>query len=221
MSNSYKIKIINYLSENWVGIQNIVEGGRAMQADLIDTYEQYRQWINLLDGRQALLRAICALDKAAILAFFDRLSPETRFLRFHYVKTRLAPDELHNYCCVDYDNTYGLVAELWRSGHIEIAGVGRYSRLTCRDSAEVAFVVEDNEQGNGIGTYLLKHLSAIAIERGISTFVAELLSDNIIMMDIFRKHDPSLKQKVDGSSHHVIMSAKPVGSKLCPSSIAK
>jgi len=180
-----------------------------MTADHVNTQDQYQKWVELLDGRQTLLRAICALDKLSIQALFNRLSPETRFLRFHYVKTRLTPEELDNYCCVDYSDTYGLVAEMWRGGHIEIVAVGRYNRLTRNDTAEVAFVVEDCEQGNGIGTHLLRHLSVIARERGISTFVAELLSDNIIMMDIFRKHDPSLKHKVDGSSHHVTMSAKP------------
>jgi len=188
-----------------------------MSAEPINSSADYQQWVALLDGRRTLLRPICALDKAAILAFFNRLSPETRFLRFHYVKTRLAPDELDQYCCVDYHNTFGLVAELWRGGHIEIVGVGRYSCLSCFDSAEVAFVVEDREQGNGIGTHLLRSLSTIAKERGIKTFVAELLSDNVIMLDIFRKHDPELKQEVDGSSHHVTFSARPAKTFSVPS----
>lgn len=181
-----------------------------MSAESINPPADCQQWVELLDGRRALLRDICALDKVAILAFFDRLSPETRFLRFHYVKTRLAPDELDQYCCVDYHDTFGLVAEMWRGEHVEIVAVGRYSRLPCFDSAEVAFVVEDKEQGKGIGTHLLRVLSTIAKERGIKTFVAELLSDNVIMLDIFRKHDPGLKQMVDGSSHHVTFSALPV-----------
>ncbi|MBM3166602.1 MAG: GNAT family N-acetyltransferase [Chloroflexi bacterium] len=180
-----------------------------MSAEPINSPMDCQQWVELLDGRRTLLRPICALDKAAILAFFDRLSAETRFLRFHHVKTRLAPDEVDQYCCVDYHNTFGLVAEMWRGGHNDIVAVGRYSRLPCYDSAEVAFVVEDNEQGKGIGTHLLKILSMLAKERGIKTFVAELLSDNVIMLDIFRKHDPDLKQEVDGSSHHVILSAQP------------
>jgi len=192
-----------------------------MTADQGNSPDDYQQWVFLLNGKRSLLRPICVLDKVAILAFFNRLSPETRFLRFHYVKTQLTPDELDNYCCVDYDNTYGLLVEMWHGGDIEIAGVGRYNRLPCYDSAEIAFVAEDKEQGNGIGTHLLKHLSIIAGERGISTFVAELLTDNVIMLDIFRKHDPELKQKVDGSSHHVTMSAKPVVSNLFSSSIAE
>jgi len=180
-----------------------------MSADLNNSMANCQQWVELLDGRRALLRPICSLDKTAILAFFDRLSPETRFLRFHYVKTRLAPDELDQYCCVDYHNTFGLVAEMWRGERAEIVAIGRYSCLPCYDSAEVAFVVEDREQGKGIGTHLLRMLSMIAKEQGIKTFVAELLSDNVIMLDIFRKHDPDLKQEVDGSSHQVILSAHP------------
>ena len=191
-----------------------------MSIDMTNTQEQYQQWIELLDGRRALLRPICSQDKTSVLAFFDRCSPETKFLRYHYVKNYLTSQEVDEYCCIDFDNTYGLVAELWRSGHTEIVGIGRYNRLPCHDSAEVSFVVEDSEQGNGIGTFLLKHLSVIAIERGLSSFVAELLIDNIIMLNIFRKYDPSLKQKVDGSSHHVTMSTKPSTSDILSSSIS-
>jgi GNAT superfamily N-acetyltransferase len=184
-----------------------------MSAEPISSLADCQQWVELLDGRRALLRPTCALDKTAILAFFNRLSPETRFLRFHHVKTRLAPDELDQYCCIDYNDTFGLVAEIWREEHVDIVAMGRYSRLPCYDSAEVAFVVEDKEQGKGIGTHLLSLLSTIATERGIKTLVGELLSDNVIMLDIFRKHDPHLKQEVDGSSHHVILSAQSSKSK--------
>ncbi len=161
---------------------------------------EYQKWVALLDNRQALLRPIIYSDKNAILALFERLSPETRFLRFHYAKAKITPDELDRYCCVDYYNSFALVAEVCHEEHMEIVGVGRYVRLPCTDVAEIAFVVEDKEQGNGIGTYLLTELANLARERAVNNFVAELLNENIIMLDILRKYDPDLKQIVDGNS---------------------
>ena len=160
----------------------------------------YKKWITLLDGRQALLRPITWSDKNAILSFFDRLSTDTKFLRFHYAKSKIAPEELDRYCNVDYYNSFGIVAEMDKNSRTEIVGVGRYVRLPCSDIAEIAFVVQDSEQGNGIGTQMLKELASLARERAVSAFVAELLNENIIMLDILRKYDPHLKQRVDGNS---------------------
>lgn len=164
------------------------------------TPPNYQKWVTLLDGRQARLRPITGNDENAILAFFDRLSTETRFLRFHYSKAKITQDELDRYCCVDYYDSFALVAEMDRNGHMEIVGVGRYVRLPCSDVAEIAFVVEDKEQGNGIGTYLLHELAALAREKNIMNFVAELLNENMVMLNILRKYDPELKQVVDGNS---------------------
>jgi GNAT superfamily N-acetyltransferase len=161
---------------------------------------EYKKLVTLLDGRQTLLRPIRADDKKAIVAFFDRLSTDTRFLRFHYAKGIISPEELDRYCCIDYYNSFALVAELSRNEHMEIIGVGRYVRLPCTDVAEFAFVVEDKEQRNGIGTHLLKELVTLAREREVKTLVAELLNENIIMLDILRKFAPDLKQVVDGNS---------------------
>ncbi len=160
--------------------------------------------VALRDGRTALLRPICSEDKCGIAALHSRLSPDTKFLRFHYMKTRLTESDLEQYCDLDYYDTFAIVAEMRRQGSNEIAGVGRYVRLnTLSDAAEVAFVVEDSEQGNGIGTQLLLVLADIAKDRGINTFVAELLNENVIMMDIFRKYRPELRQTIDGSSKNV------------------
>lgn len=161
---------------------------------------EYQKWVSLLDGRQALLRPILCDDKIAILSLFDQLSEETRFLRYHYAKAKITPEELDRYCCVDYYNSFALVAKIDRDGCMEIVGVGRYVRLPCTDAAEIAFVVEDQEQGNGIGTHLLNELAALAREREVSKFVAKLLNENIIMLDILRKFDPELRQVVDGNS---------------------
>ena len=166
----------------------------------------YQKWVALRDGRQVLLRPIFPSDKDAILVLFSRLSTETRFLRFQHAKQRIDPEELEGYCCVDYHDCFALVAEMLHSGRMEIVGVGRYIRLSDHRSAEVAFVVEDREQRNGIGTHLLRELARFARERDVTTFVAELLNENVVMLGIMRKCDPHLIQVVDGSSLMVTLS---------------
>ena len=50
------------------------------------------------------------------------------------------------------------------------------------DAAEVALLVEDSQQGRGLGSILLEHLAAAARERGISRFTAAVLSQNTKML---------------------------------------
>jgi GNAT superfamily N-acetyltransferase len=51
--------------------------------------------------------------------------------------------------------------------------VGRYDRIPGTDVAEVAFVVDDAQQGRRWGSVLLEHLAAIASERGVRRFEAD------------------------------------------------
>jgi GNAT superfamily N-acetyltransferase len=157
----------------------------------------FRQEIELRDGSPALVRPIMAGDKPALIEFHSHLSEDTRFLRYHYSKGSLTEDDLRTFCDVDYRDTLALVAEGVRDGRTVILGVGRYSRLAKRDTAEVAFVVRDSEQNKGIGSILLKHLAEFAWRSGIQTFCGEVLRNNARMLTIFRKCDPAMVQEVD------------------------
>jgi acetyl coenzyme A synthetase (ADP forming)-like protein len=61
-----------------------------------------------------------------------------------------------------------------------------YDRCGDTDTAEVAFVVDDANQGRGLGTLLLEQLAAIAREHGIHGFVADTLAGNDAMLAVFR-----------------------------------
>jgi GNAT superfamily N-acetyltransferase len=160
-----------------------------------------QQEVTLLDGNKVVLRPICSQDRQALQAFHTRLSADTRFFRYQYHKGELTEHDLKNFCDIDYENTMALVAERGVNGCKKIVGVGRYYRLDNPEVAEVAFVVEDNEQRKGIGTQLLQQLALLARENGIRHFVAEVLRTNGKMISIFRKSDPGLAHlNEDGST---------------------
>ena len=169
----------------------------------------YQVSVTLLDGHIALIRQIRSADYNELRSFFGRLGPETMFLRFHYAKPVVSEQELLSYCECDCESTYTLIAQMERGGRVEIVGVGRYDRLPDTHNAEVAFVVEDKEQGNGIGTHLLAHLAVVAKEKGFAKFVAETVTYNEIMLSIFRKYDEFLRREVDGDSCRVTFSITP------------
>ena len=157
------------------------------------TLKDYRQQARLLDGSNIVIRAISCDDKDELVSFHHRLSDETKFMRFLCAKGELTEADLMSFCELDFVNSVALVAERQEGKVKRIVGVGRFYRLaTSQHTAEVAFVVEDDEQRKGIGTQLLKHLALMAQERDIYFFVGEMFRENNRMLSIFLKADPKL-----------------------------
>ncbi|HEX6312771.1 MAG TPA: GNAT family N-acetyltransferase, partial [Acidimicrobiia bacterium] len=135
----------------------------------------------LADGGTVHLRPIRDGDADALLALHQRLSDESVYLRFFSPVPRPSPEFLARLVNVDYHDRMALVAELGG----DIIAVGRYDRLPSGE-AEVAFTVQDDQQGRGIGTILLEHLAAVARDEGIRRFRASTLPQNRRMLDVFR-----------------------------------
>jgi RimJ/RimL family protein N-acetyltransferase len=157
----------------------------------------YHRELVLRDGTKYLVRPITCKDKKELLKFHTRLSPETRFLRYHYSKGELTDEDLQKFCDLDYKDAMGLVVETTDENNPEIIAVGRYFRIPPDHTAEVAMVVQDSEQGKGIGTQLLKHLAILAHKNDIHHFVGEVLRQNGKMLAVFNRCDPGLEFEVD------------------------
>ncbi len=161
--------------------------------------DKYGKAIALKDGSMLSLRAIRPDDEEKLLSFFYRLSSRSIYLRFHHVLTNLSKEEAHQYTAVDYDNSFAVVAVAGEGPEEKIIGVGRYWRLPSPDKAEIAFVVEDPHQRNGIGTHLLEMLSVAAKEHGIDIFEAEVLPENTDMIDVLQDSGFQLISKLQES----------------------
>ena len=135
----------------------------------------------LADGGTVHVRPIRKNDAAAHRAFVGGLSSDTQYARFLGPRRELTDAEIERFVTVDYVNRMAFVAML----HDAIIAVGRYDRLSTTDAAEVAFVVADQHQGRGVGTLLLEYLAAYARERGVTRFVADTLSSNTRMLEVF------------------------------------
>jgi len=134
----------------------------------------------LTDGGVAHLRPIKPSDTARLVEFYDRVSPESKYLRFFAPYPKLSDRDIARFTRVDYVDRVALILTVGD----QMIAVGRYDRLD-GDEAEVAFLVEDAHQGRGIAQLLLEHLAEAARERGISRFVAEVLPQNRRMAQIF------------------------------------
>jgi GNAT superfamily N-acetyltransferase len=138
----------------------------------------------MLDGRPVVLRAIRPEDREAIHRGFHRMSERSVYQRFFQVKKDLSDKELSYLTELDFENHVGLVATL-AEGAEDGIGVGRYVVDSEGGAPEVAFVVDEEHQGLGIATLLLRHLAAIARAKGHRELRALVLFDNRSMIEVF------------------------------------
>ncbi|HET8657837.1 MAG TPA: GNAT family N-acetyltransferase [Micromonosporaceae bacterium] len=153
----------------------------------------------LADGATVHLRPIRPDDADAVVALHSRFSLRTRYLRYFSPYPRIPPRDLTRFVEVDHWDREALVAEL----DDQLIAVGRYERLGAgAPDAEVAFVVEDAHQGRGVGSALLEHLAAAALEAGITRFVAEVLPENAPMLRVFADAGYQVRREyADGVVH--------------------
>ncbi len=140
-----------------------------------------RDDIELRDGTPVQVRPVTVNDAAALLRFHQRLSPETIRRRYFSAHPQLSEGEVEHFTTVDHHDREALVAVV----DSEIIGVARYERTMAPTDAEVAFVIADVWQHQGLGTALLERLTTRARDEDVHRLVAETLSENRGMLEVF------------------------------------
>ncbi|MFC3574898.1 GNAT family N-acetyltransferase [Streptomyces yaanensis] len=165
-----------------------------------DRHEYPAHWeadVVLRDGGTARIRPITVDDAERLVSFYEQVSDESKYYRFFAPYPRLSAKDVHRFTHHDFVDRVGLAATI---GGEFIATV-RYDRIDAEglpasapaDEAEVAFLVQDAHQGRGVASALLEHIAAVARERGIRRFAAEVLPANTKMIKVFT--DAGYQQK--------------------------
>ena len=152
----------------------------------------------LRDGQTLRLRPPTVADGDALVGFFQRLSPQSLYLRFHGAPT-VRPALVSRVLAPEWVERGALVGEL--DG--DVVALASYARLRDPAAAEVAFAVADEHQRRGIGTRLLEQLAARAGEVGIARFVAEVIPDNRAMLGVFQGAGFEVTRELDGGTLEV------------------
>ena len=131
--------------------------------------------VTLKNGVTVWLRPIRPEDESELTALYDRLSPETAYQRFFTIMARLPPSWAHILANVDYERRMAIVAV---GPDNELIAVARYEYDEAANEAEIAIVVQDQWQGKGLGTAMLKELFSYADAKGIRRLRAYVLTEN-------------------------------------------
>ena len=140
----------------------------------------------LRSGCRVKIRAQKPEDRAEMLAALGRTGARSLYRRFFTPRRSFSEREIAFFLNVDFVNHVALVAEIDESVRPVIAGGGRYI-VVRPGTAEIAFTVIDQYQGQGIGAALMRHLATIAKSAGIKNLIAEVLPDNIAMLTVFEQ----------------------------------
>ncbi len=151
----------------------------------------------LKDGTVVHLRPIRPDDAPGLVALFDRLSQHTAYQRFFSVLKRLPPAYAKVFANVDYQQRLAIVAERDTPAGPELIGVGRYEPTDTPGMVEVAFVVQDAWQGQGLGSILLDAVLRAAGARGAQQFRAFVLGDNHRMLGLLARRTEITGRKLE------------------------
>ncbi|WP_121749657.1 bifunctional GNAT family N-acetyltransferase/acetate--CoA ligase family protein [Streptomyces sp. E2N166] len=157
-----------------------------------DRHEYPAHWeadVVLRDGGTARVRPITVDDAERLVSFYEQVSDESKYYRFFAPYPRLSAKDVHRFTHHDFVDRVGLAAtiggEFIATVRYDRIGAGGTPASAPADEAEVAFLVQDAHQGRGVASALLEHVAAVARERGIRRFAAEVLPANTKMIKVF------------------------------------
>jgi GNAT superfamily N-acetyltransferase len=150
------------------------------------------------------IRAARPDDKERIVKAFRALDPESIRRRFFFARREPSGEELRRLTESDGTTEVVLVATVAGVDQEIIVGLGHSVRngASAEIASEIAFMVEEDYQGRGIASALLRQLTDIARRSGVLRFEADVLRDNAPMLKVFRRSGlPRKESTSDGIVH--------------------
>jgi len=144
------------------------------------------------NGLSVSIRPIRPEDEPLLVKLHKGLSERTVYLRYFQplkLSQRTAHERLTRICFIDYDREIVLVTEHKNEGGLsEIIAIGRLSKLRgSGNEAELAVLVDDRYQGQGLGSELYRRLIAVARDEKLKKVVSTILAENREMRAICQK----------------------------------
>ncbi len=155
------------------------------------------------DGTELHFRPIHPTDEPLMRDLLYDLSKETLYYRFMSHNQHFGQKEIQNFVYVDHRTDVAIVGTIPEAHGDDIVAVGRYYLDEKTNRAEVAFVIRDEFQNKGLGTFMFKHLITIAKASGIAGFTAEVLRDNKRMQAIFNHSGYKVQSVVEEGVYSV------------------
>ncbi len=169
--------------------QAFVPGRRGEYPEELESHRTTRTGLHLL------LRPVRISDEPLLKDFFYAVSDQTIYRRFISARRDMPHERLQEFVVIDYTKEMVILAVLEEEEREIVVGVGQYGVMPDRHSAEVAFVVRDDHQQQGVGTELVRYITYLAKKNGLLGFTAEVLVGNEPMLRLFEKMGFNITKK--------------------------
>jgi RimJ/RimL family protein N-acetyltransferase len=161
--------------------------------------------LQLRDGREVRLRPTRTSDTQAMQDLFYRLSDEDKETRFLHKLNSLTDTAAQYLCSVSYEEEMAFAAVVGPSTHERIVAASCYYLNPATRMAEVAYMVDPEWQGSGLGGTLHAGLVEYGRAHGARGLTADVLSGNARMMRVFERGDHSLRVRTQGGVEELTM----------------
>jgi RimJ/RimL family protein N-acetyltransferase len=161
--------------------QGFIPGEAGEYPEELETYR------TTSSGVEVFFRPVRISDEPLLKDFFYSLSDKSMYRRFISTRKDMPHERLQEYVVIDYSKETAIVAVIRDGEKEDISGLGQYTIYEEAHTADIAFVVRDEYQNQGIGTELLSYLTQLAKRQGLLGFTAEVLVENQPMLHLFEK----------------------------------
>lgn len=166
---------------------------------------ELERWAKMADGADVFIRPFKTADEEELKQFFYALKDQSLYYRFFTPGVRLSRERKEPLKLLDYDIRMAVGAFVGELGKEEIVGVGNYILDPATSTADLAFIVRDDQQHKKLGTLLFNTMTDIAMSRGIRGFTADVLAQNRPMMKILQDSGYVLKTHLEGGVYSIAL----------------
>lgn len=157
----------------------------------------------LRDGTEIFFRPVRPTDEAALSEMLYSLSSQSVQTRYMTHTIAFAHKDVQQLTNIDYHQDLAIVGTVPGASGEEIVAIAQYFLDPKSQAAEVAFIVQDEWQQKGMGTFLLDYLTQIAKKRGVKRFYAKVLPSNKAMLAIFHNSGYKVNTEFDGEVYSI------------------
>jgi acyl-CoA hydrolase/RimJ/RimL family protein N-acetyltransferase len=160
---------------------------------------------SLRDGRPVLVRPTRTTDAGRLQDLFFRMGDDdvrTRFFR----RLRSLTDEMAQHLCsVGYEAEMAFAAVVGERESERIVGASSYFVDPATGFADVAYMVDPDWQRTGLGSLLQARTIEYARGHGVRGFTADVLTDNLPMLAVFRRSGLRMESRVDSGTFELTL----------------
>jgi len=166
--------------------------------------KELERYDTLRDGTEIFFRPVKPTDEEELSDMLYSLSAESVHTRYFTHTMTFPHRDVQRLTTIDYERDLAIVGVVPKPAGEQVVAIAQYFLDEKTQTAEVAFVVQDEWQQKGMGTFLLDYITEVARQRGVKRFCAKVLPGNKPMLAIFQNSGYNVKTGFDGDVYSIV-----------------